>query len=124
MDMPSRPNPDRQPPYFDYPYAEVDGQLVRDDEVWKKWESGFGGIADEAVQYKENLLHLKGIVVDYGIHDENLWIPKGADYYGEQLSAAGIPVKVESYNGNHFNQIGGRISEYMLPFFSKLLTFE
>ncbi len=118
------PNPDRQPPYFDYPYAEVDGQLVRDDEVWKKWESGFGGIAEEAVQYKENLLQLKGIVVDYGIHDENLWIPKGADYYGEQLSAAGIPVKVESYNGNHFNQIGGRISEYMLPFFSKLLTFE
>ena len=30
------PNPDRHPPYFDYPFTEVDGQLVRDDEVWKK----------------------------------------------------------------------------------------
>jgi pimeloyl-ACP methyl ester carboxylesterase len=37
------PNPNRRPPYFDYPYTEVDGQLVRDDTIWKKWESGFGG---------------------------------------------------------------------------------
>ena len=118
------PNPDRHPPYFDYPYTEVDGELVRDDETWKKWDSGFGGIAEEAVQYKENLLKLKGIAVDYGIHDENPWIPKGADYYGEQLAAAGIPVTVESYDGNHFNQLGVRISEHMLPFFSTLLKFE
>jgi S-formylglutathione hydrolase len=118
------PNPDRHPPYFDYPYIEVDGQLARDDEVWEKWESGFGGIAEETVQFKENLLQLKGIVVDYGIHDENPWIPKGADYYGEQLMAAGIPVTVESYDGNHSNQLGARIREHMLPFFSKLLLFE
>jgi pimeloyl-ACP methyl ester carboxylesterase len=118
------PNPDRHPPYFDYPYTEVNGQLVRDEEVWKKWESGFGGIAEEAVQYKENLLKLKGIVVDYGIHDENTWIPKGSEYYGEQLAAAGIPVEVESYNGNHFNRLSERIGESMLPFFSRLLKFE
>ena len=118
------PNPDRHPPYFDYPYTEVDGQLVRDDEVWKKWESGFGGTAEEVVQYKDNLLKLKGIVVDYGVQDENSWIPKGSDYYGQQLTAAGIPVTVESYVGNHFNKIGERISEHMLPFFTGLLKFE
>ena len=118
------PNPHRNPPYFDYPYTEVDGQLVRDDEVWKKWESGFGGIAEETVQYKDNLLKLKGIVVDYGIQDENPWIPKGAEYYGQQLTAAGIPVTVERYDGNHFNQIGERIRNHMLPFFSRLLQFE
>ena len=118
------PNPDRHPPYFDYPYKEVDGKLVRDEEIWKKWESGFGGIPEETLQYKDNLLKLKGIAVDYGIHDENAWIPKGADYYGEQLGAAGIPVTVESYNGNHSNQLGERIREHMLPFFSKLLLSE
>jgi hypothetical protein len=118
------PNPDRHPPYFDYPYSEMDGQLVRNEEIWKKWESGFGGIAEEIVQYKDNLLKLKGIVVDYGIHDENPWIPKGSEYYGEQLTAAGIPVKVESYDGDHFNQLGRRIRDFMLPFFSTLLTFE
>ncbi|HLO16176.1 MAG TPA: alpha/beta hydrolase-fold protein, partial [Anaerolineales bacterium] len=118
------PDPDRQPPYFDYPYKEVDGQLVRDEAIWKKWESGFGGIAEEVVQNKDNLLKLKGIVVDYGTGDENGWIPKGCVYYGEQLSAAGIPIKVESYVGNHGGQIGNRIRDYMLPFFSTLLKFE
>ena len=118
------PNPRRQPPYFDYPYSEVDGQLVRDEEIWEKWERGFGGIAEETILYKENLLQLKGIAVDYGIHDENPWIPKGAEYYDQQLTAAGIPVTVESYNGNHSNQLGARIREHMLPFFSTLLEFE
>jgi enterochelin esterase-like enzyme len=118
------PNPQRHPPFFDYPYKEVDGELVRDEEVWKKWESGFGGIAEEAVEYKDNLLQLKGIVVDYGIHDENPWIPTGAEYYGEQLTAAGIPVTVERYDGDHSNTVGERIREHMLPFFSSLLRFE
>jgi enterochelin esterase-like enzyme len=118
------PNLDKHPPYLDYPYTEVDGQLVRDEAIWAKWESGFGGIAEEAVQYKDNLLKLKGIVVDYGTMDENIWIPKGCVYYGEQLTSAGIPVKLESYHGNHGSQIGDRIRNHMLPFFSELLKFE
>jgi pimeloyl-ACP methyl ester carboxylesterase len=118
------PNPDRQSPYYDYPYTEVDGGLVRDDEVWQQWESGYGGIADEARQYKDNFLKLKGIVVDYGEYDEYSWIPKGCVYFGEQLAAAGIPVKVEAYNGSHQSQLGTRIRDFMLPFFSTTLEFE
>ncbi|MBL0348005.1 MAG: prolyl oligopeptidase family serine peptidase [Anaerolineales bacterium] len=118
------PNADRHPPYFDYPFTEVDGQLVRDDEIWKKWESGFGGIADEVILYKDNLLKLKGIVVDYGEYDEYNWIPKGCIYFGEQLTAAGIPVKVEAYSGSHQSVLGERIRDYMLPFFSAVLKFE
>jgi pimeloyl-ACP methyl ester carboxylesterase len=118
------PNADRQAPYYDYPYTEVDGELVRDEEVWKRWESGFGGIADEATDYKDNFLKLKGIVVDYGVHDEYSWIPKGSVYFGEQLAAAGIPVKVEGYNGSHQSQLGTRIRDFMLPFFSTTLEFE
>ena len=118
------PNPNNPPPYFDYPFAEVDGQLVRDDVMWKKWESGFGGIADEAKQYKDNFLKLKGIVVDYGNSDEYSWIPKGCVYFGEQLSAAGIPVKVEGYDGTHQSGLGDRMRIYVMPFFSKTLKFE
>ncbi len=118
------PNPDRHPPYFNYPFTEVDGKLVRNDEIWKKWESGFGGIADEVILYKDNLLKLKGIVVDYGEYDEYNWIPKGCIYFGEQLTAAGIPVKVEAYSGSHQSVLGERIRDYMLPFFSAVLKFE
>jgi pimeloyl-ACP methyl ester carboxylesterase len=118
------PNPEKHPPYFDYPFKEVDGQLVRDESIWTKWEGGFGGIPAEAVQYKDNLLQLKGIVVDYGTGDEYGWIPEGCVYYGEQLTAAGIPVRLESYNGTHGSHIGTRIRDFMLPFFSELLKFE
>ncbi len=118
------PNPDRNPPYYDYPYTENNGELVRDDEIWNKWESGYGGIADEAIRYKDNFLQLKGIVVDYGTSDEYRWIPKGCVYFGEQMAAAGIPVKVEAYDGTHQGSLGTRIREYMLPFFSTILKFE
>lgn len=117
------PNPDRHPPYYDYPFTEVDGEIVRNDAVWKKWENGFGGIAEEAVQYKENFLRLNGIVVDYGKYDEYDWIPKGCIHFGEQLTAAGIPVRVEEYNGSHQSELGVRIRDYMLPFFSMTLLF-
>ncbi|MBL8063193.1 MAG: hypothetical protein JNK32_09260 [Anaerolineales bacterium] len=118
------PNPNRQPPYFDYPYAEVNGELVRNDAVWETWEGGFGGIDDEVVQYKENLLQLKGIIVDYGKYDEYDWIPKGCVYFEKQLSAAGIPVKVEEYNGSHQSVLGERIRDFMLPYFSTILKFD
>jgi len=118
------PNPDRHPPYYDYPYTMVDGQLVRDEEIWKKWESGFGGIADEVVQYKDNFLKLKGIFVDYGKYDEYGWIPKGCIYFGEQLSRAGIPVTVDEYNGSHQSDLGVRIRDHMFLFFSTTLKFE
>jgi S-formylglutathione hydrolase len=118
------PNPDRYPPYFDYPFQDLEGDVVRDDAAWEKWESGFGGIADEALLYRENFLKLKGIAVDYGRSDEYQWIPKGCVYFGEQLSAAGIPVTVEGYDGTHQSHLGERISGHVLPFFSTLLIFE
>jgi S-formylglutathione hydrolase len=118
------PNLDRQPPYFDYPFQDVEGEIVRDEIAWKKWESGFGGIADEVLLYKENFLRLKEIAVDYGTRDEYTWIPKGCVYFGEQLSAVGIPVTLDGYDGTHQSDLGERISEHMLPFFSRLLAFE
>jgi hypothetical protein len=89
-----------------------------------KWESGFGGVADEVQQYQDNFMQLKGIVVDYGTNDEYSWIPKGCTYFGQQLTAAGIPVKVESYEGTHQSGLSDRIRGFMLPFFSSTLKFE
>ncbi len=118
------PNPNKPPFYFDYPYTESNGELVRDDEIWKRWESGFGGIPEEIVQYKENLLNLQGIRVDYGQQDDLTWIPQGSVYFDEELTAAGIPHLVTAYEGNHFSKLGERVSEHMLPFFSELLVGE
>jgi enterochelin esterase-like enzyme len=116
------PEPQKPPFYFDYPYSESDGNLVRDDKVWKRWESGYGGIHEKVIQYKDNLLRLKGIVVDYGTNDGSTWIPQGCIYFDHQLTAAGIPHEMAVHDGDHQAQLDKRILEHMLPFFSKLLV--
>jgi enterochelin esterase-like enzyme len=118
------PAPERPPFYFDYPYSESNGKLVRDDKVWKQWESGFGGIAAKIPQYKDNWLKLKGIVVDYGTKDGNTWIIDGCVYLDQQLTGAGIQHEVAVHDGDHETQLGKRVLEHMLPFFSKLLVGE
>ncbi len=118
------PDPQKPPFYFDYPYNEANGNLVRDDKVWKQWESGFGGIAAKIPQYKDNWLKLNGIVVDYGTNDGNTWIIDGCIYFDQQLTAAGIPHEMAVHDGDHQSQLGKRVLEHMLPFFSKLLVGE
>lgn len=118
------PNLNNPPFYFDYPYSESNGKLARDESIWKQWDSGFGGISEEVAQYKDNLLRLKGITVDYGTNDEFAWIPQGCIYFDQQLTAAGIPHEMAVHNGNHQSQLGERVLEHTLPFFSKLLAGE
>lgn len=118
------PNPDNPPFYFDYPFTEVNGELVRDDAIWARWESGFGGIAEEVIEYRDNFLKLKGFTVDYGSQDEYAWIPLGCIYFDEQLTAAGIPHEMAPFQGSHGGKLGERVREHMLPFFSEWLVGE
>lgn len=115
------PNPENPPFYFDYPYSRVNGETVKDESVWQRWESGFGAVRQEIAEHKDNLLRLKGMVIDVGDRDEYAWIPKGCTYYAEQLTAAGIPHELRTYDGRHQDQLASRIREHMLPFFSELL---
>jgi hypothetical protein len=118
------PNPQKHPPYLDYPYALADGKLVRNHAIWKQWDAGFGGIPDKIQQYKANMLRLNGLVIDYGRQDQYAWIPKGCEYFGAQLSAAGIPHELRSYEGSHESHLSERIGKYMLPFLSERLGVE
>jgi S-formylglutathione hydrolase len=118
------PEPQKPPFYFDYPYTESNDNLVRDDIEWKRWESGYGNLHEKITKYKENFLRLKGITVDYGTHDGNVWIIDGCVYFDQQLTAAGIPHEMAVHDGDHQSQLGKRVLEHMLPFFSKLLVGE
>jgi S-formylglutathione hydrolase FrmB len=118
------PNPDAAPPYLDYPYAEQNGQMVRDGATWRRWENGFGGFGDKVRQYKANLTQLSGLVIDYGRNDQYAWIPKGCEYVDAQLTAAGIPHQLVSFDGGHESHLALRIREHMLPFFSEKLVFD
>jgi S-formylglutathione hydrolase FrmB len=117
------PAADPKPPYIFYPYQRVNDQVVRDETVWKQWDSGFGEISDKVQRYKANLLRLHGIALDYGQQDENGWIPRGCQLFSQQLNSAGITNTLLTFNGTHFDHLAQRIEESMLPFFSKELVF-
>jgi enterochelin esterase-like enzyme len=112
------PNPERAP-YVDYPFT--DAAAAPDPAIWARWEAGYGGIADEVDELRDNLLALRGIVIDYGIHDEYEWIPDGCEHLHEQLDAAGIPHRLERYEGGH-GPVSPRAADVMLPFFDDVLV--
>lgn len=118
------PAPDKKPPYILYPYHIQNGEPVRDEMVWKQWESGFGGIAIHLQAFKANLLKLKAIGIEYGQQDEYAWVPRGCQYLSQLMHSARIEHTLLVFQGGHFDKLSQRIEGYMLPFFSKELAFD
>ena len=113
------PAPDGPPPWMDYPYAEVGGAV--DPVTWAQWEDGYGGLAPRVATEGDALRSLRGIVLDVGTRDEYPWIPAGVAYLHEQLDAAGVAHRYETYDGGH-GPVGPRALAVMLPFFAEVLA--
>lgn len=118
------PDPQGNAPYIKFVNKSLRGAEQENDKVWQAWNGGFGNLDFKVKHYKENLLKLQGITVDYGIADQSPWIPHGCIYFSEQLSKENIPHQLLSYQGDHENQIRDRIEFYLIPFFSEKLAQE
>jgi len=118
------PNPDSHPPNINYPYYKSGDQLLCDASVLQNYQNGFGGLAWKVEQYKENLLKLRRIIIDYGKSDFYSWIPRGCVYFSQLLTEAEIPHELISFNGGHSNMVRSRIENYMMPYFSESLVFD
>jgi S-formylglutathione hydrolase FrmB len=109
-------------PYFEYPYS-LDGDiLVKDDAVWDRWESGFGGIEKEITEFGDGISTLLGIGIDCGSNDEYRWIPPGCAYLDAELTQAGIDHGYSVHAGSHGGRNKERVLEYMLPFFAEIFA--
>lgn len=113
-------DPSGKAPYIKLPQKAADGTYQQDD-VWDLYESGYGNLLEKIDLYKDNLMALKGFVIDYGTKDEFSWIPEGCEYFSQQLKAHEIPHDLVSYEGFHQSQVYGRIKDEVLPFFIKHL---
>jgi S-formylglutathione hydrolase len=118
------PNPEKHPPYIDYPYYKEGEETLCDSTLRRNYENGFGGLAEKVTLYKENLLSLKAMTIDYGIFDYYSWIRRGCVYFSQLLTDAEIPHDLLSFNGDHGDMVKSRIENSIMPFFSKTLTFE
>jgi S-formylglutathione hydrolase FrmB len=116
--------PGTNAPHIDYPYALRNDSLVLDSLKWKNWERGFGDLTEKIEQYRGMPEHLRSIAIEYGVDDENPWIPRGCQYFSELLIKQGIPHQLFPFSGRHQDSLGVRMSQYMLPFFSEQLLVQ
>lgn len=116
------PNVNKNAPYTNYPYSKVGSKYVKDQTLWEQWESGFGGIADEVFEYKDEFLALDTLVIDYGSSDSYSWIPQGCIYMSTVLNNNNIAHGLEVYSGGHSNQ--SRYVDIMFPLLMNTLHFD
>lgn len=112
--------PSPEPPYFQYPYSLVDGEAVRDADVWALWEAGIGDIDGDIAQHREALLSLEAVVLDCGSNDELRWIVDGCDFIDAELTAQGVPHIYTVHDGTHTSLFDQRMTDVVLPFFAEV----
>lgn len=111
--------PSPEPPYFRYPYTLVDGEPVRDPEVWDAWQAGFGDVDEEIAANRQGLLTLNGLGLDCGSADEYRWIFDGCSFVDAALTAEGVPHVYTVHEGTHTSRFAERLQVAMLPFFAE-----
>ena len=109
------PNPDKPPLFLDLPV--VDG--VAQPDVLGKWAANSPlAFVD---QYIGNLRQYSAIALDVG--DQDGLRVDTAKLQGE-LRRYGIPSTFEEYKGTHTSALAVRFQNFVMPFFSRNLSFK
>ena len=116
------PNAGRPPFYGDFLYREREGKLERNETVLAQWKSRMPLYMVE--DYKQNLLSLRGIVIDYGQKEEFSHIRIASALFSKALAERSIPHGFEVYaGGTHTNKVKERMETRVFQFFSDKLDF-
>ncbi len=116
--------PSKNAPHISYPYSLDNNALALDTLVWHRWESGFGDLNQKLADSRTQLSDLNALGIEYGVADENSWIPKGCQYFARLLTDRHIKYQMTTFAGQTPGPTGNRLTQYMLPFFSQNLLFQ
>ncbi len=106
-------------PYVLLPEKDADGNYLH-DEVWEKYDSGFGKLAEKLDEKEANIKALGSLIIDYGDKDNFEWIPKGCEYFSKQLTQQGINHELLQYEGSHQGGVPSRIKDVVIPHFQSI----
>ncbi|HET9266936.1 MAG TPA: alpha/beta fold hydrolase [Vicinamibacterales bacterium] len=107
------PNPNKPPLYLDLPTAG------NEQAVLARWAANAPlAFVD---QYIRQLREYRAIAIDVGDMDT---LKGDTGKLHDALTAYGITHQFEIYSGTHTSHVAVRFQEYVLPFFSKTLSFE
>ena len=106
----------------DQPIRYVDGKMIVNTAVLKKWEAQFpiNMIEDHVLALKS----LTALKIDWGRNEDFKHIPITNLELSKKLEALGITHFAEEYIGDHGNMVGGfegRVFTEVLPFFERYL---
>lgn len=115
------PSPEGPAPYFDYLYV-TEGQPASED-VWARWEQGYGQIPEKVARYAGAMRQLDGLYIEYSPHSLSFaWSSVGVSNLAQQLEQQGIPFTLQTYVGSAVIDTIPRMRQAMFPFFSETLT--
>jgi hypothetical protein len=115
------PDPGGPPPYFDYLYI-AEGQPASDD-IWARWEQGYGQIPQKVARFAGALRQLDGLYIEYSPQTLSFsWSSEGSPYLAQQLEQHDIPFTLETYVGSAVLDTVTRMEQAMFPFFSETLS--
>ena len=107
------PNPKNPPLFVDLPIGP------NREAVLAKWAANAPLAFID--QYVQNLRQYRAIAIDVGDQDG---LRADAGKLHDVLDAYGIANTFETYSGTHTSHVAVRFQEYVLPFFSKTLSFD
>lgn len=107
------PNPKNPPLYVDLPIGP------NRDAVLARWAANAPLAFID--QYIQNLRRYRAIAIDVGDQDG---LKADAGKLHDALDTYGIANTFETYSGTHTSHVAVRFQEYVLPFFSKTLSFD
>jgi enterochelin esterase-like enzyme len=107
------PNPKKPPLYLDLPFGEMR------ESVLARWAANAPlAFVD---QHIHDLRRYRGIAIDVGDQDG---LKNDASRLHEVLNNYGIVHDFEIYPGTHTSRVAFRFQDFVLPFFSRTLSFE
>ena len=115
------PNKHKPPMFVDLPFSVAAGKL-KPEAAQRTWAAQ--SLIALAPSYKQNLLKLRALAIDYGHSDVFADIPPSIRRFSSVLSNLSVPHKVEGYDGGHENKLADRATNHMFPFFARTLSRE
>jgi len=112
------PNP-KQPPWLaDFPLAEVNGEAMLNEDIWRRWLQ-----SDPYTQLEPQQLNLSRLKLAFDMGTADRMLPQCRMMH-QALEKLGLPHTFEEFQGDHVSQMRERLHDKVLPFFNAALVSE
>lgn len=108
------------PVYGDVPFDIVRGEVVLEDAAYDRFLDSLPTRQLRAA--RDDLRALRGFGLGVGLGDQFLHIPPGTIELSQRLGAERIPHLLDVHDGDHRQNVGGRLETFVFPWVGALLV--